>query len=156
MFGSDAAGVRLGDLLAVIATAGMAILTIAVRGAKRLDMPVVVLRAMVLSTLLSVPFAGQITAFDATAVAYSFGFAFFCMTMGLMLYMAGAARIPAALAILIGMMEVPSGVLLVWAGVGETPSASTLIGGSIVLAAVIGSIIHARWRSPLRASEASR
>lgn len=148
MFGSDAAGFRSGDLFALAATAVMAALTISVRGGPALDMTVIVLRAMIVTTILSLPLADQIGEIDGLGLLYCFGFAFFCMAMGLMLYMAGAARIPSALAILIGMAEVPSGVLLVWAGVGETPSAATLTGGAVVLAAVAGSIIFDQWRRP--------
>jgi len=63
-----------------------------------------------------------------------FGLAIF--GVGLPLFALGARRLPPIDTALIGSLEAPLAPLWVWLAFGETPSASTLIGGSIVFAAV--------------------
>ncbi len=51
---------------------------------------------------------------------------------------------------LLGLLEVVLGPLWAWLGAGETPAAATLIGGSLVLAALAGNELAAmkpRWAS---------
>lgn len=62
--------------------------------------------------------------------------------LGLILYTAGSRRVPAADASLLTSLEVPLTPLWVWLILGETPSAATMIGGPIVLAALFGHIFH--------------
>jgi drug/metabolite transporter (DMT)-like permease len=57
--------------------------------------------------------------------------------LGLILLTIGARLIPAAQVALITLLEVVLGPLWVWLAVGERPGAATLIGGAIVVAAVI-------------------
>ena len=64
------------------------------------------------------------------------------MTLGLMLYVIGSAMIPSTLTALIGTIEAPIAALLAWVGVGELPATETFIGGSIVLAGVIGRLLY--------------
>jgi drug/metabolite transporter (DMT)-like permease len=47
--------------------------------------------------------------------------------------------LPAPEISLLGLLEVIFGVLLVWLGAGETPSAETLTGGALVLAALVAN-----------------
>ena len=65
--------------------------------------------------------------------------AFGLLTVGLAmaLYMAGARRIPAAEVGLISMLDAVSGPALVWVALGETPSPSTMVGGAVVMAALL-------------------
>ncbi len=53
------------------------------------------------------------------------------------LYMAGARRIPPAEVGLISMLDVASGPALVWLAFGERPGTPTLIGGALVVAALL-------------------
>jgi drug/metabolite transporter (DMT)-like permease len=57
--------------------------------------------------------------------------------LGLILLTIGARLIPAAQVALISLLEVVLGPLWVWLAVGERPGAGTLVGGAIVVAAVI-------------------
>lgn len=61
------------------------------------------------------------------------------LTIGLAmaLYMAGARRIPPAEVGLISMLDVASGPALVWFAFGEDPGLATVIGGTIVVAALL-------------------
>jgi drug/metabolite transporter (DMT)-like permease len=56
--------------------------------------------------------------------------------VGLPLFTLGARRLAAIETALIGSLDAPLAPLWVWLAFRETPSASTLIGGSIVFAAV--------------------
>jgi drug/metabolite transporter (DMT)-like permease len=64
-----------------------------------------------------------------------FGLAIFAV--GLPLFTLGARLLPAIETALIGSLDAPLAPLWVWLAFKETPSASTLIGGAIVFAAVV-------------------
>jgi drug/metabolite transporter (DMT)-like permease len=59
------------------------------------------------------------------------------MGLGLAFLTVGARLIPAAEAALITLLEVVLGPLWVWIGYGETPGPATLVGGAVVIAAVV-------------------
>ena len=59
------------------------------------------------------------------------------MGLGLAFLTVGARLIPAAEAALITLLEVVLGPLWVWIGYGEEPGAATLVGGAVVIAAVV-------------------
>jgi drug/metabolite transporter (DMT)-like permease len=62
--------------------------------------------------------------------------------MGLIFYTASTRRLPAADASLLTALEVPLTPLWVWLALNEVPSAGTLVGGPIVLAALFGHILY--------------
>lgn len=51
-------------------------------------------------------------------------------------------ELPAAEIALLALLEVIFGIALAWLGAGETPSANTLLGGGLVLAALAASTLH--------------
>ena len=55
---------------------------------------------------------------------------------------------PAAEVALLGLMEVLLGVLWAWLIAGEAPSPAALLGGVMVLAALIGNELLGAWRRP--------
>ncbi len=70
---------------------------------------------------------------------------------GLLIYTAGSRHLPAAELALLALTEGVLGPIWVWLGVGETPSLATLLGGAIVLGAVVGNALTGlrRWRPPI-------
>jgi drug/metabolite transporter (DMT)-like permease len=69
--------------------------------------------------------------------------------LGLVFLTIGARLIPAAQVALITLLEVVLGPLWVWLSIGEEPTAATLVGGAVVVVAVV---ILARGRpAPVRA-----
>lgn len=65
------------------------------------------------------------------------------------LMVVGAARVlPAAEVALLGLMEVLLGVLWAWLLADEAPSPAALLGGVMVLAALIGNELLGAWRRP--------
>lgn len=75
-------------------------------------------------------------------------FTFGCSSaVAIILWTEGARFVPAAEGALVGIAEVPAGILLAWLLIGEQPPAASLIGGAIVLAAVCWHAV-ADWRAP--------
>ncbi len=61
---------------------------------------------------------------------------------GLMAYTAGSRYLPAAELALLALTEVILGPIWVWLGVGEVPSRWTLVGGMIMLLAVVWRALY--------------
>ena len=59
------------------------------------------------------------------------------MGLGLAFLTVGARLIPAAEVALITLLEVVLGPLWVWIGYSETPGLATLVGGAVVIVAVL-------------------
>jgi drug/metabolite transporter (DMT)-like permease len=66
---------------------------------------------------------------------------------GLFLYTRASRHLPAAELQLIATAELVLGPLWVWIGVGETPSAATLLGGGMIVAAILVQALGA-WERP--------
>src|SRR5215470_6163094 len=144
MLGPSAEGPRLGDLLAMLATTATALLTVAVRKSRHIEMVPVAGLANLLSVLLAAPFAAHLLDLTPRDYLVAAGFGLVPMTMGLMLFVIGSALIPATLATLINTMETPFGAFWAWIGIGEVPATATFIGGGIVLASVFGRLATER------------
>jgi drug/metabolite transporter (DMT)-like permease len=82
-------------------------------------------------------------------MAVLFAFGALNLGLGLALFVTGARLVPAAVAALLGVSETMLGPLWVWLFFGEEPAARTLLGGSVVLAALVA---HLGWqmRAPQR------
>jgi len=63
---------------------------------------------------------------------------------GLILYTIGSRSLPAAELTLLSLAEVLLGPLWVWLFLGETATIYTLIGGAVLLAAIIGNTISGK------------
>ena len=137
MFGPGAAAPQLGDLMALMATLCAALMTVAARRAKGVEMPPVAAMSMLLSIAVSYPLATHLWDLAPRHYLVEAAFGLGPMTLGMMLYIIGSAMIPSALASLIGMAEVPIGMIWPWVGIGEVPAVTTMIGGAIVLACVV-------------------
>jgi len=67
---------------------------------------------------------------------------------GLTLFTIGSRHVPAAELALLSLTEVILAPIWVWVGVGEVPSATTLLGGFAVLAAIAGQALTGLRRKP--------
>lgn len=86
-------------------------------------------------------------------MGFLFAFGALNLGLGLAFFATGVRLIPATAAALIGTLETVLGPLWVWFTHDEVPSFRTLVGGSIVLAALI---VHILWQSlSARRSEAA-
>jgi drug/metabolite transporter (DMT)-like permease len=144
MLGPTAGGPRLGDGLALVATTCAALMTVAIRRSRAIEMLPVAGLSTALSVLIAWPLAAHIGDLSSAELGIAAGFGLGPMTLGLMLYIIGSALIPATLTALISTMEAPIGALWAWIGVGEAPAAATLLGGTMVLAGVFGRLLLER------------
>ncbi|MEM9499009.1 MAG: DMT family transporter [Pseudomonadota bacterium] len=67
---------------------------------------------------------------------------------GLILYTLGSRDLPAAELVLLSLAEVLLGPVWVWLFLGETAGANTLIGGGVLLAAIVGNAMSGARRKP--------
>lgn len=96
--------------------------------------------ATCLGTLIAAAFAAtQASAFAVGAVdmAWLFAFGALNLGLGLALFATGARLIPAAFAALLGTLETVLGPVWVWLIHAETPSERTVIGGTVIFAALL-------------------
>jgi drug/metabolite transporter (DMT)-like permease len=145
MAGPAVAGGRVaGDLLALCMALLMSFVLVLIRRNRGIDMlPAVALSAFVCSAIV-LPFAHplSVTGRELGLLAL-FGTSQF--GMGLLLLALGTPLVSATRGALIGVLQTPLGTLWVWLAFSEQPAAATLIGGAIVLSAVLADIVlHAR------------
>ena len=144
MLGPGAGGPHLGDVFAGAATLSMAVMTVAIRRSRHVEMLPVALLSTILSSLIALPLAQHLGDLSTRDYLVAAGFGLGPMTLGMMLYVIGSALIPATLSVLINTMETPIGALWGWLAIGEVPPTTTFIGGAIVLAAVFGRLLLER------------
>ncbi len=71
--------------------------------------------------------------------------------MGLLLLTLGTRLVSATELALVNTLEVPLAALWVWLAFNEVPSWSTLVGGAMVIAAVVGQILIGATARPVAA-----
>ncbi len=145
MAGPAIAGGRLaGDLLALCMALLMSFVLVLIRRNRGVDMlPAVALSAFACAAIV-LPFSHPLSvgAHELGLLAL-FGTSQF--GMGLLLLALGTPLVSATRGALIGVLQTPLGTLWVWLAFSETPAVATLIGGAVVLAAVVADIaLHAR------------
>lgn len=141
MVGPSAGGPQLGDLLALLSTISMALMTVTIRRHIHINMLPVALLSIFISGFIAWPLAQHLGDFGTRDFVVAAGFALFPLTLGLMLYVIGSALIPATLSALIQTLEAPFGVFWAWIGVAEVPPVATMIGGVLVLCGVFGRLL---------------
>ena len=141
MVGPFAGGLETGDVLAALGTVTQALATVAIRRNSKISMLPMVWLSQVLSVLVALPLAENILGLSLRDYVVAAGFALLPMTLGIASYVAGSALISSSLSSLISVAEGPLGALWAWIGVGEAPGLPTVIGGSVVIAAVVGRLV---------------
>jgi drug/metabolite transporter (DMT)-like permease len=130
------AGSIRGDGLALVTAMAFATAIVIVRQHRHVRMTAAAALANVFSALFALGPARptQASAPDLALLAL---FGAVQLGFGLVLFTAGARLIPVAEASLIGMLENVLGPLWVWLALGETPAAATLLGGGVILGALV-------------------
>jgi drug/metabolite transporter (DMT)-like permease len=138
--GNLASGAWRGDLLALGVPSLFAVVTVITRWHPEVDLLSAVCLAALVSGAVLLPFAplGPAEPRDWALMALlgviEFG-------GGLLLYLAGAKRIPSAEAALVSLLETVLAPLWVWLAVAENPGWHAVAGGAIVLAALAGQAL---------------
>lgn len=138
-----AAGHFAGDLLAFVMATLMALVIVLIRRKKGVNMVPAVCASAFLCSLIVWPLASPLhvggTEFGLLAL---FGVSQF--GLGLLLLASGTPLVSATRGALIGVLQTPLGTLWVWLAFAEQPTLLTLIGGAVVLTAVLADVLHAR------------
>ena len=134
--GATGAGSRTGDLLALVTATAFAAATVIVRSHPTVSMPTAVALAAALGALVASGWADPLSA-HARDLGLLALFGIGQLGAGLLLFTAGARLIPVAEASLIAVLESVLGPVWVWLAVGERPGAFSLVGGAVILSALI-------------------
>jgi drug/metabolite transporter (DMT)-like permease len=139
---SVATGRVLGNLVSAVMGISFAIVIVESRRHRDVAMTPAMCLGLVLAGLVALPFAQLAPTMRDLGLLALFGIG--QMGVALMLFTAGVPLIPAADAGLITMLEVVLAPLWVWLAFNEDPGPRALLGGAIVLVAVIGHTLVER------------
>ena len=151
MFGHGiSAGNWLGDALALLVAVTFGANIVVLRRFRAIDMVPATLLGGLISAAATSPWAlaAPVSAGDLAVLAT---LGCFQLGLGLFLFVRGSRKLRAAELGLLCLLETLLAPVWVWIGIGETPSMPAIIGGSLVLAAVIGLSLRER-RPPLPAA----
>lgn len=140
-------GALLGQIAALISAFGFAVFTVALRWGKLGNMmPSVVLggvfSALVGSAVLG--FGGSTLWVPVADIVISLAMGAVTLAGGMVLYTYGSRAVPAAQATLLSLIEVLLAPFWVWLFISETMTPSTVIGGAVLLVAVVGNAVLGR------------
>ncbi|HVI38805.1 MAG TPA: DMT family transporter [Gaiellales bacterium] len=136
MIGDPRGGDVTGDLFACIMTVAFAMAIVLMRHRRDVSMMPATCLSQLLLLVVFLPFAhfGSVPGDDwATLVAIGV----VQMGVALALFSVGARLIPAPEAALLTLLEVVLGPLWVWLAISEQPDTATLVGGAILVGAVV-------------------
>jgi len=134
-----AAGMLIALLIPLASAANVVTLRAA---AARLDLVPAVMLGGALSCLIALPLALPISASGRDLALLAF-LGVFQLGLPCMLLVVASRSLPAPEIALLGLLEVVLGPLWAWLGAGEVPARATLLGGAIVLCALLGNELAA-------------
>ncbi len=138
-----ATGSLLGDVFALLVAVTFGANIVVLRRWRGIDMVPATMLGGLISAAAVAPWALG-TAIVGADFAILAILGCFQLGLGLFLFVRGSRKLRAAELGLLTLLETVLAPLWVWIGIGETPSAAALLGGSIVLAAVIGLTLMQR------------
>lgn len=135
--GTSAVSDLNGVLLAVVMMLAIAGMVVAARRYR--DTPLIAAAALsnFLGSAVSLPFARDLPSVSMDQLIILAMFGVFQVALGLTLFVLGSRHLPSAQAALIATLETPLMPFWIWLAFNEVPSGAQLIGGTIVLAAVL-------------------
>lgn len=139
MMGLGGDGRLWGDILSLGMVIAMALLIVIARAHPGLPVLAAGTLSSVAAPLLCLPFA-DLTLPDPGNLALLAGFGILNTTIGFSLFLYGSRHLPPVETALISALETPMTPFWVWLIFAETPTAPTLIGGVLVMAAVLWHI----------------
>ncbi|MFN8828682.1 MAG: DMT family transporter [Labrys sp. (in: a-proteobacteria)] len=138
--GAIGGGTWVGDLLALSMSASFAVVAVIVRANPRLEMLSTNGLGCLIAALIAAPFA-RFETLDPSNASLLAAFAFASTPLAFFMFLAGARRIPAAKAALLVTIEVVLSPLWVFLFFAEVPNILAIVGGAIVMAAVLWRIV---------------
>lgn len=134
--GADIRGLALAGLM----TLAIAAMTVVVRHHRETPMAAASALSSLLGSVVSVAFAQQITSVMPHDLFVFVGFGF-QIAIGLTFFIVGSRLLPSGQAALIATLETPLMPFWIFLAFGEVPAPHQLIGGALVLGAVIADIV---------------
>ena len=135
--GSDVLGIALACLM----TVAIAAMTVTVRRHRNTPMVAAAAISNLLGSAVSIPFAHGIASVAATDLVILAMFGCFQVALGLTLFVLGSRLLPSGQATLIATLETPLMPFWVWLAFQEIPAARALVGGALVMAAVVADVV---------------
>ena len=135
--GSDLLGVALACFMAL----AIAAMTVMVRRHKETSMVAAAAISNFLTSVVSLPFAHGIASVTGRDLFILAMFGFFQVALGLTLFFLGSRLLPSSQAALISTLETPLMPFWIWLAFSEVPALRVLLGGALVMGAVIADII---------------
>lgn len=132
----------VGDGLALLIALAFALATVLTRRNAHVRMMPAVCLGTLVTLVVGFVFAGSLRVGAADA-AWLFVFGALNLALGMMFFVTGVRLLPAAVAALISTAEPVLGPVWVWLVHGEVPLGRTLIGGAIVIGALLA---HLAWQ----------
>ncbi|MCB1481267.1 MAG: DMT family transporter [Rhodobiaceae bacterium] len=141
-----------GNFAALMAATGFAGFAVALRHGRLSDMLPAVFLGGVFATIFAFLVCmatgkGIVLPLRDTTISLSLGV--FALGLGLILFTAGSKAIPAAEIALLSMTEVILAPVWVWLFLGETANANVLLGGLVLLLALVGNALSGVRRKPV-------
>ena len=134
--GSYGAGRLAGDVLAIVMATAFAMATVLVRRHPDIQMTPAASLGATLACVAAFPMSDPLAVAPRDlALLALFGIAQF--GVGFVLFTAGARLLPVAESSLIGMLETVLGPLWVWLLIGEAPGVWSIVGGAVILGALV-------------------
>ena len=130
----------VGDGLALLISVLFATATVITRRHANVRMAPAVCTGVTLATIVSASLAGTYLVTPAD-FAWLVAFGAINLGLGLAMFVTGARLIPAAVAALVGTLEPVLGPIWVWLVHHEVPSGRTLLGGTVVFAALLTHLL---------------
>lgn len=142
MAGGAEAGGWIGDALALLMTVALSVVAVLARGSALPPLETALGSSLLACVAVLPPaLAGQaglgLGGGDLLTLA---AFGLVTMTLALPTYIAGAALLPPARAMLLSAAEMPLAPLWVWLAFGDVPRPSAILGGIVVAAAVLWDV----------------
>lgn len=144
-------GHMIGNIAALLSATGFAVFTIALRWKKLSEtMPTVFLGGVfaIITSAIVCNSMGYSLDIPLNDIHISLAMGVFQVGLGLTIYTIGSKVVPAAELALLSMTEVVLGPFWVWIVFGETVSTLTLLGGGILLGAIVGNALSGLRRKP--------
>ena len=135
--GADVDGLALSCLM-VIAISAM---TVVVRRHRETSMVAAAALSNFLGSLVSLPFARDIAHVGGNGLVILAMFGCLQVALGLTFYMLGSRLLPSGQASLIATLETPLMPFWIWVAFREIPATHALIGGTLVIGAVVADIV---------------
>lgn len=153
MVGAPGGGSALGDGLSLVMALAFAVAIVITRHRREVSMAPATCLAQVILVAAFVPFIGDWGVSDDDVLALA-ALGAGQIGLGLVFLTIGARLIPAAQVALITLLEVVLGPLWVWMAFSEQPGTATLIGGAVVIGAVVIQALDRPDGSPATVGDA--